>query len=275
MEALRVAANVRYEAYCTLQAARETHNDAVIHLRQVVRDKRLAGLTVIELAEKRQLIRAAADKVLEELRPIIEAVEHDEAVAKRKAHAAYLRGDHRMSRTHRDEARDLHEEGRPLRRERQQHLDAKTKADAEVKAAARIVEKLATEHKKAKQALFDAKQAIEVAESRVLETEIAYGQADRRYAAAQQHYEARQAQARREWRRAASRAGVPHFFHDQLYIETKVTDKEEEETHIYFGGLFSPEGEHHGHYILTEPGKVRYKRDPFQPHGPHNHLSIQ
>lgn len=43
--------------------------------------------------------------------------------------------------------------------------------------------------------------------------------------------------------------------------------------HIYFGGIGSPDGEHHGHYALNfDTGKLTYRRDPFKPHGGHNYV---
>jgi len=65
----------------------------------------------------------------------------------------------------------------------------------------------------------------------------------------------------------AVRAGVPSQYHNDVYM-TKKTDGT---THFYFGGVGSPDGAGHGHYVMESTGSVSYRREPFDPHGSQNH----
>ena len=62
---------------------------------------------------------------------------------------------------------------------------------------------------------------------------------------------------------AAFRAGV-HRGH-----EVKVVHKDNK-THVYFGGVGTPDGAGHAHYVLDQFGNIEYRRDPFQDHGAQN-----
>lgn len=61
----------------------------------------------------------------------------------------------------------------------------------------------------------------------------------------------------------AAKAGVPHQYHDNVWISTDSSGN----TNIYFGGFGKPNGPGHGHYVMDRSGKVTYMRDPFDPHG--------
>ena len=61
----------------------------------------------------------------------------------------------------------------------------------------------------------------------------------------------------------AAKAGVPHQYHDNVWISTDSSGN----TNIYFGGVGKPNGPGHGHYVMDRSGKVTYMRDPFDPHG--------
>ena len=61
----------------------------------------------------------------------------------------------------------------------------------------------------------------------------------------------------------AAKAGVPHQYHDNVWISTDSSGN----TNIYFGGVGKPNGPGHGRYVMDRNGNVTYKRDPFDPHG--------
>ena len=61
----------------------------------------------------------------------------------------------------------------------------------------------------------------------------------------------------------AAKAGVPHQYHDNVWISTDSSGN----TNIYFGGFGKPNGPGHGRYVMDRSGKVTYMRDPFDPHG--------
>jgi hypothetical protein len=67
-------------------------------------------------------------------------------------------------------------------------------------------------------------------------------------------------------RSLAQRAGVPFQYLDDLYVSTEPDGT----VNIYFGGLGSPEGPGHGHYVMDAYGNVTYARDPTDDHGAHN-----
>ena len=69
----------------------------------------------------------------------------------------------------------------------------------------------------------------------------------------------------------AAKAGVPHQYHDNVWISTDSSGN----TNIYFGGFGKPNGPGHGHYVMDRSGKVTYMRDPFDPHGAQNFTQNQ
>jgi len=44
---------------------------------------------------------------------------------------------------------------------------------------------------------------------------------------------------------------------------------------IYFGGVGTPNGLGHGHYVMDQYDRVVYRREPFDPHGAQNFTSSQ
>ena len=67
-------------------------------------------------------------------------------------------------------------------------------------------------------------------------------------------------------RSIAERAGVPYQYRDDVYISTEPDGT----VNIYFGGVGSPEGPGHGHYVMDSTGNVTYTRDPSDEHGARN-----
>lgn len=74
-------------------------------------------------------------------------------------------------------------------------------------------------------------------------------------------------QRRSEKRQLARQAGVPSQYIDDVWVTTKPDGT----VHFYFGGVGSPDGPGHGHYVMETSGHISYRRDPFDPHGAHNH----
>lgn len=74
-------------------------------------------------------------------------------------------------------------------------------------------------------------------------------------------------QRRSEKRRLAERAGVPSEYLDDVWVTTKPDGT----VHFYFGGVGSPDGPGHGHYVMETSGHISYRRNSFDPHGAHNH----
>ncbi len=77
-----------------------------------------------------------------------------------------------------------------------------------------------------------------------------------------------ESQRRREWRQeVAKSAGVPAEYCSYVKVSVDADDA----THVFFGGVGSPDGFGHGHYVV-ENNRAVYRRDPFRPHGPHNFI---
>jgi hypothetical protein len=67
-------------------------------------------------------------------------------------------------------------------------------------------------------------------------------------------------------RAIAQRAGVPHRYLDNVWLSTQSDGM----INIYFGGVGTPNGLGHGHYVMDQHDRVVYKREPFDPHGAQN-----
>lgn len=63
-------------------------------------------------------------------------------------------------------------------------------------------------------------------------------------------------------------AGIPENHHEAVHV----TSDDDGNTHFYFGGLDSPDGLDHGHYVMNPAGVVFYQRNPGELHGGHNYL---
>lgn len=69
----------------------------------------------------------------------------------------------------------------------------------------------------------------------------------------------------------AEKAGVPFQYRNNVHVSVKPDGT----VNVYFGGVGTPDGPGHGHYVLSPSGTVTYRRDPFDPHGAHNFTSNQ
>lgn len=94
---------------------------------------------------------------------------------------------------------------------------------------------------------------------------------DKAVAAFRARLEAVRSAGRADRRALAEKAGVPHQYLDQVWISKKPDGT----VNIYFGGVGTPDGPGHGHYVLDRNGNVTYKRDPFDPHGAQNFTENQ
>lgn len=84
---------------------------------------------------------------------------------------------------------------------------------------------------------------------------------------APEHSQSKQRQL--QYKVIIDRAEIPAKFQGNV----KIVVKQDGMTHLYFGGMHTPAGQSHGHYVLDATGLKVYARDPFEPHSPHNYLS--
>jgi hypothetical protein len=81
-----------------------------------------------------------------------------------------------------------------------------------------------------------------------------------------------QSKQRKDEKRAlAEKAGVPFQYRDNVYVSRQPDGT----INIYFGGVGTPDGLGHGHYALDQSGSVKYRREPFDPHGAQNFTDQQ
>lgn len=70
-------------------------------------------------------------------------------------------------------------------------------------------------------------------------------------------------------RELARQASIPAQYHDNMVVK-----RQGSVVQFFFGGDGSPDGDHHGHYVLQTDGEskgnVPYARMPHEPHGPQN-----
>jgi len=78
--------------------------------------------------------------------------------------------------------------------------------------------------------------------------------------------QAERKQRKDDKRSLADRAGVPYQYRDDVYVSPEPDGT----VNIYFGGVGSPDGPGHGHYVMDRSGSVTYRRDPYDPHGTQN-----
>lgn len=66
----------------------------------------------------------------------------------------------------------------------------------------------------------------------------------------------------------AIKAGIPAEYIDRCWIKID----SEGNVNIYFGGIDTPDGPGHGHYCMNKFGKITYRREPLDSHGPQNFI---
>lgn len=164
-------------------------------------------------------------------------------------------------------------DGRRYKEESQQYVNERRGLVAELRTAKDRHEATKPAFQRAKDNFNSAKHAFDSAKAEHERTQAEFKSAKASFDAASQAFRSRlekvraEGQKKREDKKAiAAKAGVPHQYHDNLWVSTDSN----ETTNIYFGGIGKPNGPGHGHYAMDRNGNVTYKRDPFDPHGAQN-----
>lgn len=182
------------------------------------------------------------------------------------ASAAHERRDGASARSYADEGHRLKAESQGYVAERRRLIDELRSAKARHEPYQLAFQRARTDFDAAKRDFTQAKDAHERAQA---EFKTAKSDFDRAAAAFKARLDMVKSQAQKkkaDKRSIAERAGVPYQYRDDVWVSTDSDGN----ANIYFGGVGEPNGPGHGHYVMDRRGKVTYRRDPFDPHGPQN-----
>jgi hypothetical protein len=170
-------------------------------------------------------------------------------------------------------ARSYADRGREYKAESQRYVARRRELIAEIRAAGDRHKATQPAFQAAKvkfataKAEFDRLKAIhETARTKFQEAKAAHESAKTAFTKRLEIVRAANQRRNEDKKALAIKAGVPLQYQDKVYVTTKPDGT----VHLYFGGLSTPDGLGHGHYVMDKNGKVTYKRDPFDPHGKQN-----
>lgn len=197
----------------------------------------------------------------------IESVEYRITQLSRSAYMAWRHCDHKLARAYSKEVAWL----KQIRSQQKKHYSTASQKLARVTASDRY-QQLLEEYEQQHQEFLHAAKAFRHARDAYRSAQAAYSLAERNYQLARgidplwhRNYTHRE---------LATLAEV-----DTVYIigarhanNLKIRTTPSGEVNIYYGGIGTPDGEGHGHHTLSPQEKLHYKREPFEPRGPHNFI---
>lgn len=170
-------------------------------------------------------------------------------------------------------ARRLADEGHAYKAESQACVTERRQLVEQIRTARAEYEATKPAFQYAKDTFDTAKRAFNQAKSEHEAAQEAFKKARSEHDAAKNAFKARlevvkaeQQRRRNDNRSLATRAGVPYQYLDDMKLSTD----SEGNINIYFGGVGTPDGPGHGHYVVSRNGEVTYSRNPFDPHGAQN-----
>jgi len=170
-------------------------------------------------------------------------------------------------------ARRYADEGHNYKAEAQRCTNERRALVDQIRSAKAEFERYKAPFQSAKEAFRDAKSRFEAAKSKHEQAQAEFKRAKADFDSAKKAFHDRleKVRAQKEERRAnnreiAKKAGVPSQYIDDVWVK----QDSDGNYNIYFGGIGQPDGEGHGHYVLSPSGKVTYARDPHEAHGSHN-----
>lgn len=175
-------------------------------------------------------------------------------------------------------AKSYAEQGHGFKAEAKNCVDERRRLVAELRSAGDAQRALAEPFKAAK-ARFDsakrefeaAKAAHERAQTTFKAAKEEFDRASKAFKTRLEYVKAQNAKKIEDKRAIAQKAGVPFQYLDKVWVSKDANGN----TNIYFGGMGTPNGPGHGHYVVDRSGKVTYKRDPFDEHGAKNFTDAQ
>lgn len=158
------------------------------------------------------------------------------------------------------------------------HVEERRRLVGEIRAARDRHETFKIAFQRAKEAFISAKRTFdsakaehERAQSDFKKEKEAFDDASKKFKARLEHVREENKKRNRGRQELAEKAGVPYEYRDKVWVSKKPDGV----VHLYFGGIGTPDGPGHGHYVMDASGKVTYKRDPFNPHGSQNFTDAQ
>jgi hypothetical protein len=187
------------------------------------------------------------------------------------ASSAHSRGDGASASSYASRGHEYKSESQGYVLQRRQLVEEIRSARARHEASKPAFQHAKDEFTAAKRAFDSAKVDHERAQAEFKRAKQAFDEASRAFKQRLEKVRAESKQRKDDKRAIAERAGVPYQYLDNLWV-TKDTNGS---TNIYFGGVGTPNGPGHGHYVIDRSGTVTYKRDPFDEHGGHNFTDAQ
>lgn len=169
------------------------------------------------------------------------------------------------------------QQGRGFKAEAQACVAERRRLVDEIRSARARHETTKPDFRSAKAHFSEAKRNFDIAKVEHQQAQAAFKRAKSDFDAAASTFKKRlevvRAQSRQrqsDKRSIAERAGVPYQYRDNVLVSREPNGT----INIYFGGLGTPNGPGHGHYVLDASGTVTYRRGPYDPHGAHNFTAV-
>lgn len=258
--------NAKQKAYDSQDSAWKTRSAAKEALSRAYDEKQRAYEAQNSAWNDYQSVRSRLSSRIDSLKAQQEQAFQNMKRAFDNASSAHSRKDGASARRYADEGHSYKAEAQRCTAERRLLVDQIRAAKAELERYKSPFQSAKVRFDEAKRAFDKAKEKHEKAKDEFQRAKAEFDKAKTAFKSRLDKVKAESARRREDRKSIAVRAGVPHRYVDNVWVR----QDSEGNYNIYFGGVGKPDGEGHGHYVLSTTGKVTYKRDPFDPHGSHN-----
>jgi len=244
--------------------------------------KRSAARDVLERAfqakQSAYAIQEASWQEIQRVRnsngPRIDQLNNQQESAFQSMKSAYERASSAWEQGDRQSAKTYSDEGKSHKADAQAYVVERRRLVEEIRSAKTHHEPAKQAFQQAKDQFTSAKSAHDRAKAEHERLQADFKQAKAEFEHAKKAFHDRldvvkaETKRRKDDKRAlAEKAGVPFQYRDNVYVSRQPDGT----VSIYFGGMGSPDGPGHGHFVLSASGTVTYKRDPFDEHGAQNY----
>lgn len=182
------------------------------------------------------------------------------------ASSAYERGDKASAKSYAEDGHRYKAESQGYVAERRRLVEEIRQARAEHEATKPAFQRAKENFASAKRRFDAEKAAHERAQDAFKQAKAELDRAQSAFRTRLERVKAETARRKESKRAIAEKAGVPFQYRDSVWVTTEPDGT----TNVYFGGLGSPNGPGHGHYVLDRSNNVTYRRDPLDLHGSQN-----
>lgn len=187
------------------------------------------------------------------------------------ASSAHSSKDGASARRYADEGHSYKAEAQACTAERRGLVDQIRAAKNEFERHKGPFQAAKTRYDSVKREFEQAKAKHEQAKAEFQRTKADFEKAKMAFAARLDKLKAEATKRREDRKSIAVRAGIPSQYVENVWIRQDGDGN----YNIYFGGIGKPDGEGHGHYVMSASGKITYRREPFDPHGSHNFTDVK